>query len=137
MQLSKSHTVPYTLPVLDETFWAYLAGLVDGEAHIRRYFVRKTSIGNNYGYEMCIAQNRENGGKEIFEWLQKKLGVGRIRRRKLEKPEKDVFYFTIAQRIALEAIWRKILPFTHIKTGKIKEMLNYIERVYGQVVKHG
>jgi len=137
MQLTKSHRIAYVLPSLSETFWAYLAGFVDGEAHIRKYFVRNTSIGKNYGYEMTISQNRENGGEQIFNWIKGKLGLGTLTIRKLEKPEKDVFLLQIAQRNALYEILKKILPYSHIKRTVIQKILNDIELVYGQSATHG
>ena len=137
MQLTKSHLKHYTLPVLSESFWAYLAGFVDGEANIRKYWARTTSVGENYGYEMVISQNRENGGEDVFNWIKSNLEIGHIRLRKLEKPEKDIFYLAISQREALQKIWRKILPYTHIKTKIIVKMLDDIEQVYSQTAMHG
>lgn len=130
MQLSKSHAREYLLPELPEVFWAYLAGFVDGEAHIRKYVVRKTSIGFNYSFELTIAQNRENGGKEIFEWFQRELGAGTIRFRKLEKQEKDVFYFDIRHRKALIKIFPKLIPYSLVKRTRIQLLLDDMKRLY-------
>ena len=132
MQINKSHKKLYTLPPLPETFWAYFAGFVDGEANIRKVLIRQTSIGPNYGLEMSIGQNRRNGGKEIFNWFQNQLKVGTIRIRKLdfEKPERDMFYFDIKQRMALKVILEKIKPYSKIKTKRIQELLEYMMGTY-------
>ena len=131
MQLNKSHPKEYNLPDLEIEFWAYLAGFIDGEGHIRKSIIRETSVGYNYLYEIQISQNRENHGQEIFEEFQKKLGIGFISTRKMEKRNKDVLYFSIRRRMAIVKILKKILPFSRVKKEKIIELLKYIEDTYG------
>jgi len=133
MQLNKSHTKSYELPELSEAQWGYIAGVIDGEAHIRQFEVRKTSIGVNYGFEIAIAQNNI----EFLEILRDWLGEGNIRFKKTPNARKPVYQLEIKKRFAVYKILNRILPLLIVKRRVSEDIVSYIARVYGETAMHG
>jgi hypothetical protein len=129
MQHSKSHKTKYKLPKLEETFWAYFAGIVDGEGHIRLFKVRETSVGPNYGVELQIAQSKENRGREMFSLFKNKLGVGTIVVKK-NRDKTNILCYSIKQRLALKEIIKKIYPYLITKKQQADTFLDFMRRTY-------
>ncbi len=133
MQLNKSHTQGYKLPKLSEAQWGYIAGIIDGEAHVRQFEVRKTSVSVNYGFEIAIAQNNI----ELLETLKGWLGEGGIRLKKTPNARKPVYQLEIKKRFAVYKILNRILPMLIVKKEVSQSIVDYIARVYGETAMHG
>lgn len=131
MQHNKSHLKPYILSNLDEPIWAYIAGIVDGEAHIRLWEVRRTTEGPNYGFEISIAQIDRRLLVKLREWLK----VGYISNK--SSPNKNPIYiFCIKRRLAVGKILKKIYKYLIVKQKIAGEIISHLERVYGKGATH-
>ena len=126
MQQKKSHLKPSNVPLLQEWQKAYLAGIIDGEAHIRKFFVRKTSIGNNYGFEIQIAQNTLPLLETIKEWTKE----GTINKKKVPKATKQVYYWAVRKRLVIKDILKQVLPYLIVKQKVAEEILETLEKMY-------
>jgi hypothetical protein len=130
MQLNKSHRKPYIERKLSKEQWAYLSGIIDGEAHIRRYVIRKRPNGDHYGVEIAIGQI----DRKLLDTLQEWLGAGSVRLKK--SPSITPFYIFCLKNV--NSVWyvlRNVEKHLIVKKERANDLLSYFKREYGQHVK--
>lgn len=135
-QPQKSHSRPYALPILSDGEWGYIAGILEGEGHIRKYVAHRYISYQTYGYDLQVAQV----GKELAQYLKLKLRVGWIFTRTPESSKRQaVTYFEVKNRLAIKAILEKVLPFfvTKHKRRQASKVLNSIKEQVNQVAMQG
>lgn len=135
MQLSKSHLKPYVLPKLSNDIWAYIAGIMDGESHIRKFISNiPKSGGVNYGLEIAIAQNEK--GIDLLYQLKDWLQDGSIMYKNPPKGTNiPVYQYSIRKRLAIYAILKKVRPYLIVKLKRANELITFMERTYQQRAK--
>ncbi len=122
MNKNKSHVKEYKCPELENWIWSYIAGVIDGEGHIRKYKVRDTSEGPNYGFEISIPQN----DIRLLEFIKDKLKVGNI----TLMWNKKCNLLCIKRRMAVLEILKKVYPFLIVKKEIAVEMISFLESAY-------
>lgn len=112
----------YTVPTLTDAEWAYIAGIFDGEGYIGMVPVKRRN-GEYAGFDVkiVVAQN----DIRLLEYLQNRLGVGRIRDKKMVNVKKPVFDITINQRLAVFAILKMVRPYLIVKDRAAEKVLAY------------
>ena len=144
MHHTKSHLKPYILPDLPEVTWAYIAGILDGESNIRQYWVRDTSIGKNYGFDITVVQSKPNNGELLLTTLKKWLKTGKVSWKSTyrkgfnqDHSDRGVYLLRIGGRIAIWKILEKIRPYLIVKATVTDKILLYLSETYGQTATHG
>jgi hypothetical protein len=61
---------------IPETFWAYFAGMVDGEGYLKIWHIKQNKVKRGYAREYRLAIGL--GNKEPLEQMRAKLGMGKI-----------------------------------------------------------
>ena len=109
----------YDLPILDETQWAYFAGIFDGEGSI-------AFLTSKNGYKIPRI-DISNVNLELIETLQQLLKTGNIYKMTLVKNRQQCYHFYIQQHKAIYLILSKFLPYLIVKRSKTIETLNFIK----------
>ena len=104
---------------MKQTDIIYLAGFIDGEGSITMIH------GINNGYSPFIAITNTN--KAIIEWVQKRVGRGKIHAYEAWKEGQKPYYtWRIYNRQALE-LAKELLPYLKIKRVQAQLLIDYYE----------
>lgn len=103
----------YDLPSLNETDWAYIAGLFDGEGSI-------------YFNKVCWLEIH-NTHLETLEMIQKKLKAGYVYGKESKISTKNCYRLRFNRFREVYLILIKLLPYLSIKREKVIEVLNIIK----------
>ncbi len=104
----------YQVPELPETFWAYLAGLIDGEGSLNVY---------RNGPRLGIA----NTHKGVLIWVTDQLQAGRIYTKKMYNPNAKQGYEWQCTAYVIRRILPQVAPYLHIKKDLSLLILKYLE----------
>jgi hypothetical protein len=112
-----------------ETFWAYLAGILDGEGHISLYQAKnkKCTSGYRWSYTVCIT----NTNKQLIESIQSDLELGHMTERKQKNPNHHSLFRIDFTRKDLDIIFPKVLPYLRAKKERaalLLEAFNYLSK---------
>ena len=109
----------YTLPILEETFWSYLAGIIDGEGSIN--LVPNGRISTQPRIDVV------NTNMDLLLFVKNRIG-GEIHEKKLgTKSVKPCFVLYFQSHNKVLAILEKTLPYLIIKKEKAIEIINLIK----------
>lgn len=118
-----SHCKSYSIPKLQPVVWGYIAGLLDGEGHIRLYPTKSERV----GVQLTITQSRKNNGEHLLSSLKKWLSIGNIGN---SRKDGYVLEYYIGQREAVYKILKKIRPMLIVKREQADRVIEYIEQNY-------
>jgi len=108
--------MPRVLPELPETFWAYLAGLVDGEGSMSVYA---------NGPRLSIS----NTHLPTLEWVRDSLSYGRVwQLQQSEMATRPCYQWDCGARV-MRALLPKILPYLRIKQERAEALLEYMDEI--------
>jgi LAGLIDADG endonuclease len=108
---------------LSDTDLAYLAGFFDGEGSI---YIRKNYSPNHPNPYYDIHIDCTNTDKETLVWIQQTTGIGKLRDRPKQKPNKDAYEWYLATSQMKEFL-KAILPFLKIKKVRAEITLEFLE----------
>lgn len=74
---------------IPETFWAYFAGIVDGEGYLKIWRIKQNKVKRGYAREYRLAI--ELGDRVPLEQMQLKLGMGKIYTHYKKNENKEVY----------------------------------------------
>jgi hypothetical protein len=118
--------------MIEESFWAYLAGLVDGEGHLKifRHYSKNPKVSCR-GYELEPHITITSMSKPLLEKVQQTIGIGNINTHidntttggELAKYAYSLRFYANAQRIILP----KIIPHLIHKKEIAEVLLHFLE----------
>lgn len=109
---------------MNEIWLSWLAGFFDGEGSIGLWSAGKRKNGERYRtIKLSISQNNEEIIKEIYEMYPEGYICSSV-----TKSNNTNWVFRISGNSACERFVRDILPYTKVKTEKLKSCLEYIEK---------
>jgi hypothetical protein len=122
-----------------ETFWAYLAGLFDGEGHIGLYKKedKKVKCGQTWMFVSSII----NTDKTLIESIYKDLGIGYIMVQKHTNNKHSDSYRVAFSKKDLKIILPKMLPYLRGKKIHVELILKALpvradrEQIYQELKK--
>jgi len=109
----------YDLPLLKETDWAYIAGIIDGEGSI---FIQK----NGKSKYKIVTLTVSNIDLEMLEWMKNKLNAGAIYILKCHPNRKQCYKWQNSAHKVVYTILIKMLPYLKIKRDKAIEAISFI-----------
>ena len=114
----------YDLPLLRETDWAYIAGILDGEGSI---FLEEKE--NKWGKRnQLVHLSIANTDLDMLEWIKNKLNTGAIH---ILKPtsltKKQCYKWQTGSHKVVCAILIKMLPYLKIKRDKAIKIISFVQ----------
>ena len=107
---------------MDEPTCAYIAGFLDGDGCILVQL--KPRQGYRYGYQIkaTVSFYQKRQGRHLLEWLQRQIGVGRIRDRK-----DGVSQYDIEGVAHVLCLLRAISPYLVAKRQQAQKVIKLLE----------
>ena len=96
---------------------AYLAGLIDGEGHIRIAYTVANQFSKKHQWSMAIVISNTN--TEVLNWVKKKFGGYVYRSQKATKFHKAAFKWVLNTKEA-NRLSKIVLPFSIIKRRQLQ-----------------
>lgn len=109
-----------------ETFWAYLAGFVDGDGCIGLY-ENGGGTRRKYTYGKVVVMQKDPA---ILHWIVDQVGEGSVCKRGKSGFSSDMHYISWGSRASRE-ICEKLLPYLVIKKDKAMKVLEYKKKPRG------
>lgn len=116
---------------IEETFWAWLAGLIDGEGYINLHKTKNPRCKTGYAWKSLVVIT--NNHKPVLEFIQQKIETGALYTRPYKKREKeynptyDLRFYGNTIRVLIP----KLLPYLQVKRERailLLEALKYLKR---------
>lgn len=105
---------------LSETDKAYLAGIFDGEGCVGYYNANTSSETPAHHASVHIC----NINKQVIEWVQEKVGGGRISLMGMNDPKRRVAYqWQLGRKSQVKAFLESIRPFLIVKAAQVDTLL--------------
>jgi len=120
-----------------ELFWAYLAGLFDGEGHVGLYKRRRKDV--KRGYTWAFVSSIINNDKALIDSLHQDLGTGYIMTETRPNVNHSDSYKLAFSKGDLKQILPKILPYLRSKKRQVELIIEAIpvrsdrERIYREL----
>ncbi len=109
----------YEVPLLRETDWAYIAGIIDGEGSI---------LFQNSGKHKVVHLSISNTDLNVLEWIKNKLKEGTIYEKiRYSSNWKQCYVWRTAAHKVVYSILIKMLPYLKIKRDKAIKSITFIQ----------
>jgi len=97
----------------------YLAGIIDGEGHFYRPFVKKGNSESGYGEPRLIVANTD---KALIDWLAENFGGYVYAQKKQKEHHIQAYQWVVAGQRAV-MIASMVSPFLIVKKEQVKKVL--------------
>ena len=108
-----------------DTDWAYIAGLFDGEGHVKaQKYKRKDCSATKIVYGVHIT----NTNRDVLVWLCEAMGMGSIRSRgnRGNPAWKPSYVWGIQDLLGIELFLTNVEPYIKIKSSQVGIMLTLV-----------
>ncbi len=120
---------------MEDTFYAYMAGIVDGEGSI--FISKQKRKENRVGYRFYPILVITNTHKGVLDYFVEKTGLGKVfERKEQEKPyfkTAKVAYRWDIKHTQVGTLLKKLLPYLVIKRKQAENVLAFLEMFEGAV----
>ena len=111
--------------LVDDTTWAYLAGIIDGEGTISLTLINDKKRKREYLRPYILIGN---SNPKLFEYLERRIVRGSITKSLKVDRKKTVYRWQITDWQSIKLILRNTIPFLVLKWEQAELLLEFSER---------
>ncbi len=109
---------------MDSTQWAYVAGFLDGDGSIILQLKPRPDYRYGFQIKATVSFFQSGQGRHVLQWLQQRIGLGRLRRRK-----DGIWEYNIEGWEPVLHFLYAVRPYVVAKKPQVEEAISLLEEM--------